>query len=143
MTVREYLNRPEKLKHEILRQRARAETLRRLSVRYAAPPQEVRVRTSPDPTRTQEFLAEVADTEQEILRLEEEQNQAKADTALFISRLPDERLIRLLDLRYLEGLRWEETAAYLGYSISRTYYLHQLALSLLPPPPAVPGEYPR
>ena len=135
MTVREFLSRPEALQREIGRRQARIDTLRRLSGRFSAPLQEVRVRSSPDPTRMQELLAEVADGEREILRLEEERQQALADTALLISRLSEERLIRLLTLRYLDGLGWEETAGCMGYSLPWIFRLHQQALRLLPPPP--------
>ena len=140
MTVREYIGRPDAIRQEIARKQARIAALRRLASRVSSPPQEVRVRTSPDPARTQGLLAEVVDGERELLLLEETLEQAVADTALFIAGLPDDRLIRLLELRYLEGCGWEEISGRLGYSPSRTFALHRQALSLLPPPPEDPEE---
>ena len=50
-------------------------------------------------------------------------------------------MIRVLELRYIDGLSWEETTLRLGYSHSNVFRLHQQALSLLPPPPES-GEEP-
>ena len=135
MTVREYIGRPDAIRQEIARKQARIAALRRLASRVSSPPQEVRVRTSPDPARTQGLLAEVVDGERELLLLEETLEQAVADTALFIAGLPDDRLIRLLELRYLDRLPWEEIVGRMDCSASRVYRLHQEALDLLVPPP--------
>ena len=138
MTVREYLRRPEALRREILRRRARIGALRELASRLTFALQEVSVRSSPDPTRMQELLAEAADEEREVLRLEKGLEQSLADTALYISCLPDERLIRVLQLRYLELYDWPEISLRMGYCASGTFALHSRALRLLPPPPADP-----
>ena len=139
MTAREYLERPETIRREIERKRMRIETLRRLAVRFSAEPAEVRVRTSPDPTRMQAFLAEAADEEQEIRALEEQRRRAFADAALLISCLPEEKMARILELRYLDLLPWEEIVDLMGISASHVYRLHQLALDILTPAPE-PGE---
>lgn len=135
MTAREYLERPEAIRREIGRRRIRIETLRRLATRFAAEPSEVRVRSTPDPTRMQAFLAEAADEEREIRRLEEQRRRAFADAALLISRLPEEKMARILELRYLDLLPWEEITDRVGVSASRVYRLHQLALDILTPAP--------
>ena len=138
MTAHEYLTRPETLRREIRRKAERIDALRRLSARFTAQPREVRVRSSPDPFRMQALLAEAADEERKIRILEAERRQALTDTALYISCLADVRLIRLLELRYLDGCRWEEAAGVLGYCRSRIFFLHRQALALLPPPPEPP-----
>ena len=140
MTAREYLSRPEALRREIARKQVRIDTLRRLSARLTAPPREITVRSSPDPSRMQELLAEVVDGEREILLLEEKRRELLADTALYISLLPDEKLIRLMEMRYLDSMSWEEITLCLGYSPSSVFRIHQQALSLLPPPPEAPEE---
>ena len=140
MTAREYLERPEAMRIEICRKRARIETLRRLATRFSAPLSGVRVQASPDPSRLETFLAEAADEEQEILRLEERRKQALVDSALLISRLPDEKMARILELRYLDRLGWEEITEEMGCCASRVYRLHQLALEILTPPPEAPEE---
>ena len=139
MTAREYLERPEAMRIEICRKRARIETLRRLATRFSVPLSGVRVQASPDPSRLETFLAEAADEEQEIRLLEEKRLQALADTALLISRLPDEKLARIMEMRYLDRLPWEEITDRMDCCASHVYRLHQLALDLLTPPPDAEG----
>ena len=140
MTAREYLERPETMRLEICRKRTRIETLRRLATRFSAPPDAVRVKASPDPSRMETFLAEAADEEQAIRLLEEKRKRALADAALLIARLPDEKMARILELRYLDRLGWEEITEEMGCCASRVYRLHQLALEILTPPPEAPEE---
>ena len=140
MTTREYLERPEAFRLEIGRKQNRIETLRRLAGRITAHLSDVQVRSTPDPSRMQAFLAEAADEEREILRLEEARKQALVDSALLISRLPDEKMARILELRYLDRLGWEEITEEMGCCASRVYRLHQLALEILTPPPEAPEE---
>ena len=135
MTAHEYLERPEAIRMEICRKRTRIETLRRLAVRFSPGFSDNRVQSSPDPARMQSFLAEAADEEQEILLLEEARKQALADAALLISRLPDARMARILEMRYLDRLCWEDIAEEADCSTGHVYRLHRLALDLLTPPP--------
>ena len=138
MTAREYLERPETMRLEICRKRTRIETLRRLATRFSAPPDAVRVKASPDPSRMETFLAEAADEEQAIRLLEEKRKRALADAALLIARLPDEKMARIMEMRYLDKLPWEEITDRIGCSPSHISRLHQLALDILTPPPDVP-----
>ena len=135
MTVREYLERPEELRREIARKRKRIETLRRLSVRLTAQLREITVKSSPDPHRMQSLLAEAADEKEELHLLEEQLRETLTALALYISLLPDERMIRLLEMRYMDSISWEEICRQLGYGRSTVFRLHQNALRLLPPPP--------
>ena len=138
MTVREYLRRPDKLRREILRRKARAAALRDLASSFSIALEQVSVSSSPDVTRMQELLADAVDEDTEIRRLVGEMKQVLAETVLYISSLPDEQLIRVMRLRYLEDLEWPEIALRMGYCASRTYALHHRALRLLPPPPENP-----
>ncbi len=135
MTAREYLERPEAIGREILRKRVRADTLRRMATRFSAGISDVRVQVSPDPSRMQEFLAEAADEESEIAQLEQKREQAAADAALLISRLPEEKMARIMELRYLDRWPWEDIIDELDCCASHVYRLHQLALDILTPPP--------
>ena len=140
MTALDYLGRPEALRREIAREKDRIESLRELCTRVSARLRKVTVRSSPDPARMQDLIARIADGEQELRRLEEDLRQALADTALYISSLPDERMIRVLELRYLEGLSCEQTSRVMGYCRAGVFRYQQEALLLLPPPPADPEE---
>jgi ECF sigma factor. len=130
----EYLDRPRQLRYAIDRKHSRISTLRGMSQRLTARLQEAHVASSPDPARMQAFLSEALDEEKELEKLEEEEQLVLVETALTISRLPDDVLARLLEMRYLEGLTWRETAARLGYSDRQTLKLHRKALDSLPVP---------
>lgn len=129
--VRGILFRPEELGQEIARKRTRAEALRRFATRLTAAPREVTVTSTPDPSRSQDLLAEAMDEEAQIPLLEEERGRALAEAGLLISRLPDPRLIRLLELRYLEGTGWDSIARTLGYAAGSVFRFHRHALARL------------
>lgn len=139
MTAREYLERPETIREEIRRKRIRIETLRRLATRFASELSGDRVKSSPDPGRMETFLAEAADEEKQIALLEEKRKQALADTALLISRLPEEKMIRIMEMRYLDKYIWEEIIDRMGCAPATVFRLHQLALDILTPPPEPDG----
>ena len=140
MTVRECLERPGVLRQAISLKRARIETLRRYSVRFSSGLSEVRVQASPDPARMQVLLSEAADEETEVLRLEEELSQALSEAALLVSMLPDAKMIRLLEYRYLECMTWPETLLALDCGSSYAFKLHRKALAFLRSLPAFRGE---
>ena len=140
MTAREYLDRPETLRKEIRRKQMRIKTLRRLATRFSAGLTKDRVKTTPDPARMQAFLSEAADEERQIRILEDKRLQALADTALLISRLPEEKLVRMMEMRYLDRFGWDEITVRLGCASATVFRLHQLALDLLTPPPETEDE---
>ena len=131
MTAREYLSRPRTLLQEITRKQRRILFLRRLADSTTAPLREITVQSTADPARVQAFLAEAADEEEEIRRLEAAREQALIDAALAISLLPDEKQVMLMEMKYLDGCGWAEIASQLAFCRSRTYRLHQLALEWL------------
>ena len=131
MTAREYLRRPFLLQQEIDRKTRRVSFLRRRSTRLTAAPKQDRVRSTPDPARMQAFLAEAADEEREILRLENEQKEALIDSALVISLLPEETLVMLMEMRYLERRNWDDIARTLSLCENSVYRLHRRAMIFL------------
>ena len=128
MKAPDILLKPRELRREIERKQLRIETLRRFAEHLTSPLKEVRVKSSPDPTRMQALLAEAADEEKQLPLLEEELDRALTAAALLISGLPDERLVWVLEKRYLDGCDWAETAAVLGYSASQVFKLHRAAV---------------
>ena len=70
MTAKEYLERPERIVREIRRKQERIGTLKRLATRFGPELSDIRVQTTHDPTKMQGFLADAADEEKEIARLE-------------------------------------------------------------------------
>ena len=102
MKVPEVIRRPGDLRKEMERKQTRIDTLRRFAQQLTAPPREVKVKSSPDPARFQAFSA-----------------------------LPDERMIRIMELRYLEERSWEEIAEEMWISESRMFKLHKAAVAAL------------
>ena len=128
MIAPDVLLKPLQIRREIERKQMRIETLRRFAEHLTSPLREVRVKSTPDPTRMQALLAEAADEEKQLPLLEAELEQALAAAAIMVSTLPDERLVHLMELRYLEGRSWEEIASIIGYSPSQTFKLHRAAM---------------
>ena len=131
MKVPEVIRRPRDLRKEMERKQTRIDTLRRFAQQLTAPLQEVKIKSSPDPARFQALLAEAADEEQELKKLEEERVQAVTEAVLAFSALPDERMIRIMELRYLEERSWEEIAEEMYMSESWTLKLHKAAVAVL------------
>lgn len=48
-----------------------------------------------------------------------------------IGRVPDERLARLLRLRYIDGMTWEQVAVEMSYSYMQVCRLHGKALDVI------------
>ena len=116
----------------------RVESLRWFAARLTPTVREVEVKSTPDPARMQAFLSEAADEEQAVLRMRKELDRVLDETALYISYIPDSRIVRVMELRYLEGLDWQEIALEMDSLISSVYRVHRKALAMLPPPPEVP-----
>lgn len=131
MTGREHLERIRDLQREIARRKARMETLRRYATCITSRIREISVRSSHDPSRMQMFLAEAADEEAEIRRLEQEVVRVRDDLLMILSQLPEENLIRVVELHYLSGYTWPEIAILMDCSERKVYYLHRRALKLL------------
>ena len=131
MNVPEVIRRPKDLRKEMERKQTRIDTLRRFAQQLTAPLREVKIKSSPDPARFQALLAEAADEEQELKKLEEERVQAVTEAVLAFSALPDERMIRIMELRYLEERSWEEIAEEMWISESRMFKLHKAAVTAL------------
>ena len=131
MIAPDVLLKPRQIRREIERKQMRIETLCRFAEHLTSPLKEITVKSTPDPTRMQALLAEAADEEKQLPLLEAELDRALTAAAITVSTLPDTRLVRLMELRYLEGRSWEEVAAEMGYSQSQMFKLHRAAMSLL------------
>ena len=140
MTAKEYLQRPKQIVQEIRRKQGRIETLKRLATRLGPELSGIRVQTTPDPARIQGFLAEAADEEREIARLEGKLQEAMCDSARLIARLPNEEMARILERRYLDEWTWEEIIEEMDISRTQVYERHRIALDILTPAPEVEEE---
>ena len=127
----EVIRRPKDLRREMERKQIRIDTLRRFAQQLTVPPKEVKVKSSPDPARMQALLAEAADEEQALKQLEAERVRAVTEAVLAFSALPDERMIRIMEMRYLEEMDWEQIREEICLSQSRMFKLHKAAVSSL------------
>ena len=140
MTAKEYLQRPKQIVQEIRRKQGRIETLKRLATRLGPEMSGIRVQTTPDPARIQGFLAEAADEEREIARLEGKLQEAMCDSARLIARLPNEEMARILERRYLDRWSWEEIIEEMDISRTQVFERHRTALDILTPAPETDDE---
>ena len=140
MTAKEYLQRPKQIVQEIRRKQGRIETLKRLATRLGPEMSDIRVQTTPDPARIQGFLAEAADEEREIARLEGKLQEAMCDSARLIAQLPNEEMARILERRYLDEWTWEEIIEEMDISRTQVYERHRIALDILTPAPETDDE---
>ena len=140
MTAKEYLQRPKQIVQEIRRKQGRIETLKRLATRLGPEMSDIRVQTTPDPARIQGFLAEAADEEREIARLEGKLQEALCDSARLIARLPNEEMARILERRYLDEWTWEEIIEEMDISRTQVYERHRIALDIRTPAPEAEEE---
>ena len=140
MTAKEYLQRPKQIVQEIRRKQGRIETLKRLATRLGPEMSDIRVQTTPDPARIQGFLAEAADEEREIARLEGKLQEAMCDSARLIAQLPNEEMARILERRYLDEWTWEEIIEEMDISRTQVYERHRIALDILTPAPEAEEE---
>ena len=132
MTGLDLLMETERLRREIGRREERIGTLHRLAEAVSRPlPGDLRVQTSPDPGRIQRLMDEAVDEQEAVRLLAKERDAALEELALLISRLPDALSAGVLQLRYLEGLSWQQVLRRIHLSRSRTFELHRRALDLL------------
>ena len=80
------------------------------------------------PDRRADVVARIVDAERELDAEINRMLDAKAEIALAIERVPDARMRLLLEMRYLNGYKWEYIAQKLEMSAQWTYTLHGRAL---------------
>lgn len=70
----------------------------------------------------------IVDKQREIEALQYEAVADRQEVVKTISRLDDVRSIELLNLRYIELMKWEDVSVTMGYDLRYTYKLHDIAL---------------
>ena len=132
MTGLDLLMHAENLRREIARREERIGTLRRLAEAIGCPlPGDLRIVSSRDPGRTQRLVDEAVDEAEAVRLLREERDAVLGELALLISLLPDPLSAGVLQLRYLEGLSWQEVLRRIHLSRSHAFEKHRRALDFL------------
>lgn len=105
--------------------------------RWRAKAEKVTQRISPMPTgapsgnRVQDAVEKIGEVESHISREIVEQCAVRDEIASTIAAVPDETMRLLLQLRYMDGLTWEEIAVKMHYTYQWVCVLHGRALKEL------------
>lgn len=75
-----------------------------------------------------DIVAEMVDLRSELIERIRRANQLRKEICDVIYSLDDERLIRLLHLRYVDCLKWEDVAERIGTDLRYVYRMHGRAL---------------
>lgn len=78
-----------------------------------------------------DIVAEMVDLRAELIERIRRANQLRKEICDLIYSLEDERLIRLLYLRYVDCLKWEDVAERIGTDLRYVYRMHGRALQKL------------
>lgn len=77
------------------------------------------------------YVLEAVDLSRDIERREKELNRLKADAASLAKQQEDRTMRRLIELRYVECLTWDDVADLLGYHIRQVHRFNEELLNSL------------
>lgn len=124
----EYLSRARTLNLRIDAGFERIQQLRALAQRRTAVYGREKVNASAAADGRMDVVARIVDAERALDEEIDRMLALKEEIAAVIGRVPDERMRGLLELRYLNGLSWEEVAERMNYTTRNIYNLHNAAL---------------
>lgn len=75
-----------------------------------------------------DIVAEMVDLRSELIERIRRANKLRKEVCDLIYSLEDERLVRLLHLRYVDCLKWEAVAERIGTDLRYVYRMHGRAL---------------
>ena len=131
MTNREYMSRAYEIEKRLKARRRRLEYLRS-RIEAVGPQFTVMPKGSPGVTSVMEEQAvRILDLELSIRKDEDDLAAAREDIRDAISGIGNETLSTILQMRYLDYMRWEDIMASLDYCRSYLYELHGRALKAI------------
>ena len=128
MTAKEYLRQIRVLNAKIARRKKQLEELQALATSMGSPSTGDRVQSSPSGDKMSGIVARWVDLEQDIAVMIDDLVNLKNRIIGEIYQLDDERYIRILEMRYVDGDRWEQIAKDMGYGMPHLFRLHGSAL---------------
>ena len=132
MTVKEWLSRGYHLDRRIRAKVRRTESLLALATRASAMYDEAGARGLGNATsRLEDAAVRLADLSDEIARESEELAKVLSETRRAIAAVGDDTSRDILEMRYIDMMRWEEIASTLSLSVDYTYQLHRRALEMV------------
>ena len=129
----EYLRRALVLDMQIDAGFERIQQLRALAERRTAVYGREKVGGSGAADSRMDVVARIVDAERELDAKIDRMLALRAEIQETISRVGDERMRVLLELRYLNGRTWEDVAEEMNYTTRNIYNLHSAALKAVAP----------
>ena len=129
----EYLRRALVLDMQIDAGFERIQQLRALAERRTAVYGREKVGGSGSADHRMDVVARIVDAERELDEKIDRMIALRTEIQETISRVRDERMRVLLELRYLNGRTWEEVAEEMNYTTRNIYNLHSAALKVVAP----------
>ena len=129
----EYLRRALVLDMQIDAGFERIQQLRALAERRTAVYGREKVGGSGSADHRMDVVARIVDAERELDEKIDRMIALRTEIQETISRVQDERMRVLLELRYLNGRTWEDVAEEMNYTTRNIYNLHSAALKVVAP----------
>ena len=114
MTAKEWLQSAPKLDRRIDRKIEQLERLKSLAERVTTTVSDMPRGTSPDPHRTENIMLNIVEMERDINADRERLFALKGDIRTAIESVPDGKLKKLLQCRYLSCMTWKQTSEEIG-----------------------------
>ena len=130
MTAKQYLNQIRELEKEIEFKKSYIEQLRAIAEKSTSIISPTSSSCSND-SKLENCIVKIADAEAEISREIEELLNKQKEIRHTIAEIDDSDIIRILELRYILGMRWEEAEIFSGYSERHIMRLHAQGLALI------------
>ena len=134
MTAKEYLRQYRDADDAINAKLDQIHRLRELATKTTTAMSPARVKSSGEPDKLAGIIARIVDMEREVDDSIDRLQDTKRQVEDAIAGVRDPRERKVLTLRYINGLRWEEIAVRLNYDYRWVLRLHGKALEKLNTP---------
>ena len=141
MTAKEYLRQYRYIDRSVEAKLERIERLRALAERRTAAYGQSGGGGGRSPDSRMDVVARLVDAQRELDQEIAQLLDTKAGIEAAIARLPDERMRAMLEMRYLQGRKWDDIAAALGYCRDNVLRLHRAALKKVSNQPQVSTQF--
>lgn len=128
MNAKEYLSQAYLLDQRINNKLSQKEHLKSQTMKVTASYKQDKVSSTKQKSPMEEAIIKTIILEQEINKNIDELYRIKIDMTIFISEIEEPLNRLLIDLRYIQGKRWDDIADYLGYNVRWVHKLHLKAL---------------
>jgi len=129
MNAKDYLSQAFLLDKRIDSKLLRKERLQSQAMKVTASYQLDKVSSTHVRSQMENSTVKIIDLENEINSDIDRLLQIKTELSRFIARVDDPAQKLILELRYLDGLSWEDVSTTLGYNLRWVFRIHRKALS--------------